>query len=398
MNNYLNVLTTDGFKALSKLDNDMVYLNTKELKKIHNYNPNYKSNSNTHKVTLVTGTSFTCDNKTVLNGLIFENYIKNELDNTYIDKYKINDYIYTPYIDLNLDQNLLSISLKNYTDNYIIKGDVYYLTKDINKDYDINLRSLFKLLKNEYVEEDQLIQLTDLFKANNLNIDLDEHRSLFINHLTSTYFDHISESLFVTKKFIDFLLCCVLRSKISHSVSSFNNVIKRLSFKFNKSNEQHKELSDNLEQFLLDVDYKYEVVDYNNYYFINIINNPIIDYYEHFYTSNFNDLKYIDNDLKLYFITKLYEYTNNNYYSNYDIYLTLKYICFNFKIILSHQRNKNTNTQPYVSSILTETDDVFDEFPDLVLLEEGYLTRIIDIKTLNTNNRIDLASPFLIVG
>lgn len=106
----------------------------------------------------------------------------------------------------------------------------------------------------------------------------------------------------------------------------------------------------------------------------------------------------MDNDLKLYFLKNLYKYTNNNFYSNFDIYLTLKYIAYSFKITLKHERNKNKNVQPYVSSILEQTEDFFDEYPDLIELDEGYLTRIVNIEYLSTNGRPDLIYPFLILS
>lgn len=130
-----------------------------------------------------------------------------------------------------------------------------------------------------------------------------------------------------------------------------------MSFKFIKNNETHDELYKNLISTFKTSKYEYEEVEYESYYFVNLINNPIIDYYEHFYSTSFNDLKYMDNDLKLYFLKNLYKYTNNNFYSNFDIYLTLKYIAYSFKITLKHERNKNKNVQPYVSSILKQTED-----------------------------------------
>ena len=127
MNNYLNILTTDTLKAIYNINKDNVYFNDKSLNYLaltNNY-PNIKSNM--YKVLLATGTIFTCSEETILNGLIYESYIKNDLDFESVVKYKENDYIFTPYINLNLDQTLSSLSLKNYSNHFLFKGKLYFL-------------------------------------------------------------------------------------------------------------------------------------------------------------------------------------------------------------------------------------------------------------------------------
>lgn len=400
MNNYLNILTTDTLKAIYNINKDNVYFNDKSLNYLAHTNnyPNIKSNM--YKVLLATGTIFTCSEETILNGLIYESYIKNDLDFESVVKYKENDYIFTPYINLNLDQTLSSLSLKNYSNHFLFKGKLYFLIKDIskNKDYNVNLKDLFKLLTNEYISENSEQSIKELLLKDNLDIQNPKDIELFITQLTNKYFKNVEDLTFITESFIDFLLASTLRCKIKHEITEFNFTIKTMSFKFIKNNETHDELYKNLINFFKTSKYEYEEVEYESYYFVNLINNPIIDYYEHFYSTSFNDLKYMDNDLKLYFLKNLYRYTNNNFYSNFDIYLTLKYIAYSFKITLKHERNKNKNVQPYVSSILEQTEDFFDEYPDLIELDEGYLTRIVNIEYLSTNGRPDLIYPFLILS
>ena len=88
MNNYLNILTTDTLKAIYNINKDNVYFNDKSLNYLAHTNnyPNIKSNM--YKVLLATGTIFTCSEETILNGLIYESYIKNDLDFESVVKYK----------------------------------------------------------------------------------------------------------------------------------------------------------------------------------------------------------------------------------------------------------------------------------------------------------------------
>ena len=343
----LNLLTDNGFKSISDITNTYIYNNNFKLTKISYINRFENFYFPCVKISLTTGMTFTSRTTQRFKGLIFsESEIKNDLEVELISDYKIGDYIYTSFIN----KDLFKVSEDNFINKIIINKS---LTKEF---YELDIKFKEKISnKNSYIRP-------------NVNLSVDSN-------------------------FYKFLAISLVRGKLNIS----DNYI---SFKFNKDKSTHKRMKEDLISFFEFNDLYYEISEYNKYYYINYSDDTLIKYVEKFKKEDYNSLNNIfNNKYQSLFLLYLYTITKNTYYLSNKTYLFFKTLAYNNKLVISVVKNPINSNHNYSlkSSLILEEMEIYREEPEVIYLDEGYLTKIINIESINLKGDAELLPEYLLV-
>lgn len=358
-----NILCLKGFINIQNIKNNNVYIyENKELytKTIHTVKeePHYS-------VLLATNTNLVIDTESNVTGSILEeDTIKNHLERTPFKFYKEDDYIFTPFLD---------ITPPVHSSHFKLDSSLVYTDLDLiqmSKEKDKPLKDLI----------DDLIQ---------------EERDS-----ESSYLKTMPSSLEVNEGLIDFILASMLRGRFKKDIYKENGCSHtsfKLSFRF-KTNEVHSEIKSKLESFLKNNEISYSITDYDNYCYLNIINKPLFGFFKKIEDNSYSDLKTINKNLQKYFINHLFKYTKNNFYTTPDTYHVIKEICYNNQQVISFiKRSQNdTDVNPICCSVINKDASEHELYPDVVYLEDGYLTRIVKIDFNTSKSKV--IKNHLIIG
>lgn len=343
----LNLLTDNGFKSISDITNTYIYNNSFKLNKISYINRFENFYFPCYKITLTTGMTFTSRATHRFKGLIFnESEIKNDLEVELVSDYKVGDYIYTSFFNKDL--------FKTVEDNFFNKITVSEsLTKEF---YELDIKFKEKISnKNSYIRPDI-----------NLNID---------------------------SNFYKFLAISLVRGNLNLSENY-------ISFKFNKDKSTHRRMKNDLIYFFETNNLYYEINEYNKYYYINYSDNTLIRYVEKFNKEDYNSLNNIfNNKYQSLFLIYLYTITKNTYYLSNKTYLFFKTLAYNNKLVINVVRNSINSNHNYSlkSSLFLEEMESYNEEPEIIYLDEGYLTKITNIESINLKGDAELLPEYLLV-
>lgn len=374
MNDKVNILCLKGFINIENINKNYVYIykNNELLTVIHNMKHYDKS----YLVKLATGTSLRLHPEAIVSGSIFEkDTIKNDIDTDYISNFKEDDYIYTPF--KSLDYGSIKESVKLVTGP---KRAIEYFNTNLNtycEEKNITLKEFEQELENNKLE------------ASGIYTD-------------SGLLSKITSDMKVNKELINFLTTTILRGKLTldnHKVQdSLTYKCKTISYRFKKDNDLHLEMYNSLLKFFKHHSIKSEKVDYDHYFYINLYNNILYDYFSKFRLSFFRESLEFDKEYQELFLNNLFKYTNNNFYTNPDCYHTLKEMCYNNKKVLSFifRSNGSKSYEPICCSLVDPLLSERELYSDVVILDSGYLTRIVDIKPCDKKHRI--IKDYLLIG
>lgn len=404
MTNKFYVLTDKGFLQPSNLKGRDILLSSglyKKHTKDFNINTFYKKT----RLVLYTGTEIAIESSKKIKGLTFNsNEIKNDLEILSVNEYKLDDYIYTPFINLNFYPKNTQFNLTEYLDRPVTdKHRIYYISKALYSEYNDNGFTMFNLLSvltGKSVKQDLRDKVVNYLKTKKVNLEDTESVQKYLTELMAKCTKTMLSTLSINKRLMDYLIISTLRGEVQHFVLQNNVVFKTLSYKFNKGSEYHEKMYDDLLLFLRGLDIEYEEKEYDHYVYLNISCEPLIGFYEKFKQSNFYDLRKFSSIDTKYFINTLYKYTNNAFYSNLDTYLNLKEHAYYNKIILGYTDKLHSNYDslyPINSFILEEPELTSLEIPDIIQLEEGYLVRITNISTECTQGDHDLIEDVMVI-
>lgn len=324
-------------------------------------------------IKLANGLAYKPENNIVPKGSIFEYpLLKNDLDiDQYADKYNINDYIYT---DFNYElQNNLKIDLEKFSTSSDNKF-VYYLSSSLNNilnNNNLSFSDFILFLNNRITNKTLKYKFELIFQTDDKENYLESLLSSHVNKL-DRYID--SNSLLNT-----FILIAALRLQITNTLISTNNVtIKLISYKFNKSNEHHMIMMDNLIEFFKQFNIDFNMEEYDKYYYINLICEPLVNLFESFQNNPETLLKLFEKEQIKYFISKLMEYTNNNFHCDNLLSTVLIKYSMAYKVPSFRYTIKNSKF-PYALSLYDLDKEYNQLVPDIIEIDDGYLVRIIDI-------------------
>lgn len=397
MSDKFYILTDKGFLLPSDLKGTKVLLPSGFYK---DYKEEPKSNSFYKKIKFIlyTGTEVTIDPDRKVKGLTFTpNEIKNELENLKASEYKLDDYLFTPYLDVSYYPKKISINLTEYLNKPVTdKHRIYYTSKNVYSEYKNNgftMYNLLSVLTGKVVKDDVRAKVLKFLETKNIDLfdssSVDSYITELINDCTKTTLANMS----ISKRTMDFLVISILRGTVQHLFLQNNFVFKTISYKFNKDQPYHTQMYEDLILFLRGMDIEYEEKEYDHYTYLNFSCEPLIGYLEHFKKTNFSDLNKFSTIDTRYFINILYRYTNNSFYSNLDTYLNLKQQAYYSKIVLgySDKLHSNYDSQLPINSFILEEPTLLDfSTPDVIKLEDGYLVRIVDIVQEVTQGYDDL--------
>lgn len=362
----MNLYTDKGFLNLDNLKFSQVYSLDKDTIQLEN--PKLIKTPY-HSVLLATGITYLISNNSTIKGLVLDKEtIDNNLDFTTIESYTYDDYIYTPFLELedNLITPLTSIKLTNTNETIL----------------DYTNKSLIDIANNNSKKLEEVINDVEYLEDNNL--------------LSS-----ISNKNILNENFINFLVVSLIRGKIDtqyRTIDSHEYTCKKIAYRFKKDNKHHLDMTDKLEIFCKSFDIPYTVVDYTHYYYINIYNNPLVTYLQNFILSDYLDISKSTLSIQEYFLKTLFNYSKNNYYTNPSTFYALKSMCYRTKQVLSlnYRTNNSEEEDPICASIIHKDSCETEINPDVVMLEKGYLTRIVDIQKSEESS--DIIKDYLIIG
>lgn len=343
----LNLLTDNGFKSISDITNTYIYNNNFKLTKISYINRFENFYFPCIKVTLTTGMTFTSRTTHRFKGLIFnESEIKNDLEVELVSDYKVGDYIYTSFFN----RDLLHTSEDSFFNKITIN-------KSLSKEfYELDVKFKEKISnKTSYIRSDI-----------DLNIDAN---------------------------FYKFLAISLVRGNLNLSENY-------ISFKFNKDKSTHKRMKEDLMSFFEVNNLYYEINEYNKYYYINYSDDTLIKYVEKFNKEDYNSLNNIfNNEYQSLFLLYLYTITKNTYYLSNKTYLFFKTLAYNNKLVISVVKNPINSNHNYSlkSSLILEEMEIYNEEPEVIYLDEGYLTKITNIESINLKGDAELLPEYLLV-
>ena len=391
----MHILTNEGFLAPSKTQGKEILLSSglfKENKERYNNNLFSKK----VRLTLATGNELVVEPDKKITGTIFEpGMIKNTLEHTPASNFKEEDYLFTRWLDVNYFPEEIDIDLTEYSPVQD-KHRVYYISKSVYRDYGANgftLINLLNVLTGKPVKDTIRDKVLVYLEENSISLEKPEE---YISTLVKTCTKTLAPTLSINKRLMDYLIISTLRGQIEHYALK-DLIFKSMSYKFNKDNEHHCSMYTNIILFLKGLDVEYEEKEYEHYFYVNFSCEPLINYYESFKVNCFRDMRKFSTLNCKYFLTTLYKYTNNSFYSNYDTYLTLKEYAYYSKIILgfTDKVHANYDTQLPINSFILEESPGLD--PDVVILDDGYLTRIEKIKEEATQGEDDLFDNIMII-
>lgn len=373
MNNKVNILCLKGFISIDNINKNYVYINKNNelLTVIHNMK-HYQKN---FLVKLATGTSLRLHPEAIVSGSILEkDIIKNDIETAYISKYKPDDYIYTPFKEL--EYGAIKTTIKLATGP---KRSLEYFNRDLNtfcKDKGLTLKEFYSELDNSEETSTNLID----------------------RDVTSK----MSSEIKVNKELIDFLTTTLLRGKL---VSETFNIVdkldyksKRISYRIKKDNALHIDMFTKMKAFFRIHSIKIDYVEYDHYFYINIYNSILYDYIQKFKLSFLREVLEFEKEFQIQFLDNIFKNTNNNFYTNPDTYHTLKELCYNNKRVISfvNRSNNSKSLEPICSSQIDNNASELEIYPDVVHLGTGYLTRIVDIVFCDKKQRV--IKDYLIIG
>ena len=374
MNDNVNILCLKGFVNIDKINKNYVYINlNNELTTVIH---NMKHFDNNYTVKLATGTSLRLHHNAIVTGTIFESgYIKNDLETDLVANFKIDDYIYTPFKDL---------------DNSTIKDTVRLLNtpKKYEEYFNTDLKA--------YCDTNG-ITLNEFYDAVKASQELDESHSLNLGLLSK-----IPTVLKANKYLVNFLVTTLIRGKLSTTSHKINTnseyTCNLISYRFKKDNDLHTEMYKNLVSFLKQYDLVFEKVDYDHYFYINVYNKVLYSYIQNFKNTFCSELLTFEKEFQTLFLNSLFKFTNNNFYTNPEIFHTLKEMCYNNQMVISYTKRSygSKEYEPICCSLVCKDASNFEIYPDVVYLDKGYLTRILDIKYCNKKHRV--IKDYLIIG
>lgn len=374
MKDNVNILCLKGFVNIDKINKNYVYINkNNELTTVIH---NMKHFDNNFDIKLATGTSLRLHHNAILTGTIFESgLIKNNLDTDLVSNFKIDDYVYTPFKDLESTAIKDTVRLINTPKKY-----EEYFNTDL-KDY---------CDKNK-------ITLNEFYTAVKSSQDQEESYSTGLG-LLSKMPTVIKADTVLT----NFLVTTLIRGKIRASHYKINansdytcNVI---TYRFKKDNELHSEMYKNLITFLKQYKLVSERFDYDHYFYINVYNKILYNYVKDFKNNFCSEILSFSKECQSLFLKNVFKFTNNNFYTNPEIFHTLKEMCYNNKLVISYVKRSGDSkeTDPICCSIVDATNSDYEIYPDVIYLDKGYLTRILDIKYCNKKHRV--IKDYLIIG
>lgn len=374
MNNKVNILCLKGFINMENINKNYVYIykNNELLTVIHNMKHFDKS----YLVKLATGTSLRLHPEAIVSGSIFEkDIIKNDIDTDYISKFKEDDYIYTPFKSLEYGAIKDTVKLVTGSRRVLEYFNTNLLTYCESKN--ITLKEFEKSLEESKLE------------ASSMYSDL--------GLLSKTY-----SEIKVNKELINFLSITILRGKLSleqHKVQdSLTYKCKTISYRFKKDNPLHLEMYQLLDKFFKHHSIKSEKVDYDHYFYINLYHNLLFDYFNKFKLSFYREILDFDKEFQEQFLNNIFKFTGNNFYTTPDCYHTLKEMCYNNRKVISfiNRSNNSKSFEPISASLMDLQSSDKEIYPDVILLDNGYLTRIIDINFCDNKHRI--IKDYLLIG
>lgn len=404
MTNKFYVLTDKGFLQSSNLKGRDILLSSglyKKHTKEFNHNTFYKKLN----VVLYTGTEVSVEPSKKVKGLTFTlGEIKNELEILPISEYKVDDYLYTPFVDVNFYPKVTQFNLTEYLDRPVTdKHRIYYISKSLYSEYNENGFTMFNLLSvltGKLVKQDIKDKIINYLASKKIYLEDQESVKNYLTELLTKCTKTMLSTLSINKRLMDYLIVSTLRGEVQHFSLQNNIVFKILSYKFNKNSEYHSKMYEDLLLFFKGLDIEYEEKEYDNYIYLNISCEPLVGFYEKFKQNNFQDLKKFSSVDTKYFINTLYKYTDNSFYSNLDTYLNLKEHAYYNKIVLGYTDNLHANYDslyPIRSFILKEAPLDSLEIPDIIELETGYLVRITKINIEITQGDHDLIEDVLMI-
>lgn len=347
----LSLLTDNGFKFISEINNDNILDSNFNLKNISYINRFENFYFPCQIISLVTGLNFTVRSYDRFQGLIFEpDNLKNDLDLELISKYNVNDYIYTKY-------NKENLTVRHKFEQIQICNNL------TSKFY---LENVDKLLLD--------VSSPDLIK------DLKVNKPV-----------HILPENGLHK----FLAISLVRGKLKTLSADF----KTISYKFSHSSEKHLAMKSDLIRFFKDNDLSYNLVEYNKYCYINYSDLTLTSLVESFLEGSYTSLTEILQPMGREFLIYLYEITGNTYYLDRRTYLYFKKLAYDNNLVLAVKNNsiKSNHKFSLVSQIFTLEEEDLKLIPDVIYLEDGYLTRITNIKSENIKGDADYLTEYLLV-
>ena len=342
----LNLLTDNGFKSINNITNINVYSPDFKLNKVSYVNKFENFYFPGYEINLSTGLNFTCRSTQRFKGLIFSlNEIKNSLDTNIISDYKLNDYLFTPFIDKDLFD-------RDYSFNYLV----------INQ----SLKSDFYDLEGNF--KDKIVTDYSTYFREDVAINIDE-------------------------SFYKFLAIALVRG---HCNTDSNYI----SFKFNKNNQTHLRIKSDLLEFFNKNNLNYELSEYNKYYYINYSDLTLVALVAKFFKELYNDLSNIfNNEFQDLFLLYLYAITKNSYYMSYNTYLFFKKLAYNNNLVISVEKNPINSNHNYSlkSKLNVDSEDNNNNVPDIIYIENGYLTKILKVSNVNLKGDVELLPNYLLV-
>ena len=411
----LNVLTNKGFiksSSLPQYKEDLHILLDTNLYKQYKPSENTKSTRKL-KLSLITGEEVYINPHRKIVGLTYTSgMIKNDLETLPANEFKVDDYLYTSYKEVNYFPENRHINLADYSNAPIRdKHRIYYLSRNLYKLFNelpFSIINLFKYLNGKTVKQEIKEDIEKYLKEQKVDITSEEALTEYSQTLISQNTSNILAEVSINKRLMDYLIVSMLRGKVEHTLikESFSSpiILKSISYKFNKDNERHQKMLDDLLLFLRGIEVDFEEKDYEHYISISFVCDPLVSYYETFVSSNFKELKKYSTRGCNYFIRTLYKYSNNSFYSNYETYLFLKEYAFYNKIVLGYDKNTNPTYEFPIYSYILEDDLYFSSVTDILVLEDkdgnliGYLSRITNLKYENTVGDDDLEGSVKLIA
>ena len=347
----LHLLTDNGFKFSSDIKHTNVFNPSFNLKPINYVNSFDNFYFSCYEIILSTGMIFTARAIETFKGLIFKpQEIKNDLDFECISYYRNQDYLYTPFCQKEL-----------FNDEFIFEFED--VINSLNIDFFSNDTS--------FKEKTENLSLLESSKIPQVRIATD---SLFYK----------------------FLAISIVRGKVKNLNSDFNSI----SYKFNKGKENHERMKKDLLSFFESNNLQYEIIEYNKYFYVNYVDLTMTRYVEKFLKEDYNSLtRLFNNEFQSLFLMYLYVITNNTFYISHKTYLFYKKLAYNNNLVLSVSKNPINSNHKFslVSKLVSEDLELTKELPDVIFLEDGYLTRIDSIKAVTKKGDANYLPEYLLI-
>lgn len=391
----MHILTDNGFLTPRNAQGREVLLSSGLYRKFSKQ-PS-KAYSKKTKLLLATGTEITLNHDKEIKGLTFTGEIKNELETLPASQYKVEDYIFTKTLDINYYPEAFQVNLTKYLKRPVTdRKRIYYISKNVYSEYNENGFTMYNLFSTLMGKKNDKVEAY----LNSKGVFLDSPGSVdtYLTELLYKCTKTVFSTMTLNKRLMDFLVISLLRGKTQHFALKNDIIFKTLSYKFNHDNEHHSQMYDEIVLFLRGMEIEFEEKEYDHYKYVNLSCEPLINFFESFKINNFTDLRLFSTVLVKYFIKTLYKYTNNYFYSNMDIYLVLKEHAYYNKIVLGYtdKLHSNYDSQYPISSFILEESTGLD-VSDIVVLPDGYLTKIIDVKIESTQGDDDLPEDFMVI-